>query len=169
MKISEILKEIKKEIQNNKGIKYSDINDICTSSLPYQKKLELINSINKQSNEIFKSSNIAKTNLEEGYYISNMENKQKKIKNKLLYQVPLSLGITGFSGYNIYTFIDYVIDNENLLELQSQDLLSLLVMIFIIPIMSGVIDIATIKSYIDYKKYNVEIDSYKLRLKDKHR
>ncbi len=168
MSLDEFFVELKKEIKRNKGMKSSDVNKTCTSSLPYQKKLELLNKLKDDSNEIFRLSNIALNSLETGY-INNMKYEKKKVRNNLFWQIPFSLGFTAVNGYNIYEFIDYVIENQNVLELQSQDLLKILVCVLILPITSGIIDIKTIKNYINFKKYNMEINSYQKRLNDNHR
>lgn len=168
MSLSEFFYELKKEIKKNKAIKTEDIDKICNSTIPYEEKIKLLNELKIYSNEIFRVSNNAQNYLERGYYINSMKSRKIKLRNNLIWQLPLSLGFTTFNGYNIYEFINYVIENQNVLELQSQDLLNLLVTILIFPILSGVIDVKTIKNYINYTKYDNEINSYNLRLKDKN-
>ncbi len=167
MSLSEFFYELKKEIKKNKVLKTEDINKICNSSISYDEKIRLLNEFKVYSDEIYKLSNVAQSYLESGYYLNSMKFTKIKLRNNLIWQLPLSLGFTTFNGYNIYEFINYVIENQNVLELQSQDLLKLLVTILILPILSGVIDVKTIKNYINYSKYDNEINTYNLRLKDK--
>ena len=169
LSLDEFFLELKKEIKARKGIKYDDVNKICVSSLPYEEKIKLLKELNEDANKIFVSSNITLNNINRGYYDSEMKMENKRIRNNLFWQIPFSLGFTAFNGYNIYEFIDYVIENQNVLELQSQDLLKILVCVLILPITSGIIDVKTIKNYINFKRYNMEINSYQRTLNDNHR
>ena len=169
LSFDEFIEEVAKEIKGRKGIKSEDVHKICISSLPYEEKIKLLKEINESANKIFISSNISLNNFNRGYYNSEIKAEKKRVRNNLFWQIPFSLGFTAFNGYNIYEFIDYVIESQNLLQLQSQDLLKILVCILILPITSGIIDIKTIKNYINFRKYNMELNSYQMRLKDNHK
>ena len=115
--LDEFFVELKKEINLRKGIKPSDVYEVCHSSLPHEKKIESLEKLRDDSNNIFRLSNIALTNISREGFVSEMQYEKNKVRNNLFWQIPLSLGFTAFNGYNIYEFIDYIIESQNLLKL----------------------------------------------------